>query len=183
MRLNIGKANWFLWEAIINTKGQSLIELIMVLPLFIVFWAAIVWFTQAVIISIEMMHTARHGVFWLAYNNNLTISREEETQLVRNECTEFLKHQAPSLEINRVSIEIEPGDQWHPVGPKSLVDIEGIVNLMVHLRATLKDAAGLIHFQPASIKIEYALPAPLVLRAVPGFPASIPLRGYCVCYR
>src|SRR5258708_33776842 len=38
---SVGKANWFRWGASLNTKGQSLIELIRAFPGMIAFWASL----------------------------------------------------------------------------------------------------------------------------------------------
>jgi hypothetical protein len=165
-----------------NTKGQSLIELTMLLPLMIAMWAALLWFGQAFIISIELMHTARHGVFWLAYNHS-GMAPAVEMERVEQECRSFLQREAPGIHLDQITIQIQPGDTWEPVGPQNLLDLPGVIRLVAKLRTTIKNAAGLIHFQPASVKIEYALKSPSLLRAIPGFPQSIPLRGYCVCYR
>jgi hypothetical protein len=181
---NTGGLNWYLWEDFINTKGQSLIELIMVLPIIIAFLAAVVWFAQAFIISIELMHTARHGIFWLAYNDDRSISQEQETQLIENECRNFLHSQASSLDMNRVKFPtVQPGDRWTPLGPRNLLDIPGLIDMVIHIRSHLREAVDLINFRPASIKVEYDMPTPPLLLIIPGFPPSIPLRGYCVCYR
>lgn len=166
-----------------NIRGQSLIELAMILPILIAFWVSIVWFAQVFIVSIELMHTARHGVFWLAYNEDPHMSPDEEIQRVRNECAAFLNQQAPSIDMRKVTVTVLPGDRWQPVGPKNLMDVMGLINLATHFTRFVKNAVGLINFQPASVKVEYDLAAPPLLRALPGFPQTIPLRGYCVCYR
>jgi hypothetical protein len=165
-----------------NTKGQSLIELIMVLPIFIAFWAAIAWFAHVMIISIELMHTARHGAFWLAYQSS-DMKPAQETEQVKRECLEFLTKQAPRLDRRRISLKIKPGDRWRPVGPKTLLDIDGWTKLADRLKNVVKQASGLVHFQPADVTVSYRLDAPRVLRFIPGFPTQIPLEGRCVVYR
>jgi hypothetical protein len=165
-----------------NTKGQSLIELVMILPIAVAFWAALVCFAQVVIISIELMHTARHGAFWLAYHH----APEEpaaEARRVAQECRAFLKAQAPLLDPDRIRLTIETGDRWQAVGPKTLLDIPQLVKLAVRLERTLKEAAGLVRFKPAEVTVEYKLAAPRFLRLIPGFPAVLPLRGHCAVYR
>ncbi len=162
--------------------GQTLIELIMVLPILITFWAAIVWFARVFIIKIELMHTARHGIFWLAYNHS-AMAPDQEQQAVQAECADFLHRQDPSLATGQLTITVKPGDRWHADGPTRLSQITQFFTLVSHLERLLRDTAGFIRFDPASITIDYALAAPPLLRAIPGFPSTIPLRGYCVCYR
>ena len=154
----------------------------MVLPVMIAFWAAIVWFAQAVIVSIELAHAARHGVFWMAYHD-AEYGESEEIRRVEDLCAHFLRRQAPLLDVRRVRIAVQPGDRWQPVGPRTLFDIPGLLKLAARIDETLKSAAGLTRFRPASVTVEYDLKAPRLLRAIPGFPDSIPLRGYSVCYR
>ena len=165
-----------------SRRGQSLIELIMMLPILLTFWAAIVWFARVFIIKIELMHTARHGIFWLAYNHS-TMTYDQEKQAVQAECADFLHHQDLSLAAGQLTITVKPGDTWHADGPARLSQITQIFTLVAHLERLLRDTAGFIHFDPASITIDYALEAPPLLRVIPGFPSSIPLRGFCVCYR
>src|SRR5258708_19468654 len=145
-----GKGNWFRWGESMNTKGQSLIELIVVFPVMIAFWASLVWFSQISIVSIELMHTARHGVFWLAYNNS-KMSKTDEIQAVRNECTAFLYSQAPSLDMRRITITIQPGDRWKAIGPKILL---AIPKLLMTLSGTFKKNAVLFPFHNASLPDE-----------------------------
>ncbi len=165
-----------------DPRGQSLIELIMVLPILITFWAAMVWFARIFVIKIELMHTARHGIFWLAYNHT-TMTSQQEQQAVRAECLHFLQSQDPSLAANGLTITVKPGDRWHADGPTKLTQLPQFFTLVTRLERLLKDTAGFVHFDPASITIDYALPAPPLLRVIPGFPTTIPLRGYSVCYR
>jgi hypothetical protein len=165
-----------------NTKGQSLIELIMILPILIAFWAAIAWFAQAFIISIELMHTARHGAFWLAYNS-APMDPDEEIQQVKHISTTFLASQAPGLDPNRITFTVKPGDRWRPDGPKTLFDVPGLIVLQTRLKRTFKKAAGLVYFYPADVTVRYTLGVPRVLRLMPGFPSTIPLEGRCVVYR
>jgi hypothetical protein len=169
----------------INRKGQSLIELIMVLPILIGFWAAMVWFAQAVIVSIELLNTARHGVFWLAYHDDRNLSTAQEAIVVENECRVFLRREAPALaaHMSQVLIRVQPGDRWEPVGPRSLVDVAGLIRMVTHLQDSIWLVTGLLRFQYASVEVTYSMPAPPLLQAIPGFPPTIPLRGYCVCYR
>ena len=167
-------------------RGQSLIELIMVLPLFIGFWAAMVWFAEAIVIQIELLHTARHGVFWLVYQADSTVSGKSEEGRVRQECYDFLHEQAPSIDLNKVIIDVQTGDRWKP---SSLGLIKAIPEFLIlgkgyasrkwigHLAGVDPDA------QPASLTVHYTLNAPPLLQLIPGFPPTIPLRGYCVCYR
>jgi hypothetical protein len=107
----------------------------------------------------------------------------QESRRVDQECRDFLYEQAPTLDPSKVHTHINPGDQWHPLGPKSIVDLPGIIELTMHLENALHAVSSLVSFPPASVEIIYDMPAPLLLSAIPGFPPSIPLRGYCVCYR
>ncbi len=165
-----------------NTKGQSLIELAMVLPLTIALGAAILWFAQVIGISIQLMHTARHGVFWLAYHD-ADPHRSAEIRRVESECRGFLRRRAPGVEINRVRITVQPGDPWQPMGPKNLTDIQGLIKLIPQLGKLLSDTHREFRPRPASVTVEYSLASPSLLRSIPGFPQSIPLRGHSVCYR
>src|SRR3954469_10845398 len=61
-----------------KSQGQSLIELIIILPLLISFWAALMWFANILIVKIELLHTARHGVMWLVHQSDKNTSAREE---------------------------------------------------------------------------------------------------------
>ena len=167
-----------------RSKGQSLIELILMLPVFIAFWAAMTWFAQALIISIELLHTARYGVFRLAYQTQ-PASKRIQAETVRRECLDYLQNAAPQLRGSRipVDVQVEPGDTWRAVGPESLKDVLQLISFTDNMEKEAKNSAGLVNFRPASVRVECALPAPRLLRAIPGFPAQLPLRGYCACYR
>ena len=166
-----------------SQAGQSLIELIMVLPLFLAMWAAMVWFARVLIIKIELLHAARHGIFWLAYNPDDSMTPGDEIRQVEAECKDFIRHQDPGLTISHLHLAVEPGDRWTPIGRVKLKELPQIFTLAERLRRVFKDAAGLIRFQPAKITLEYDLETPPLLRLIAGFPPTVPLRGYCVCYR
>ncbi len=169
-----------------NIKGQSLIEFILIFPLFLGFWAALVWFARVFIVEIELMHTARHGVFWLVYNQDTRVSPAREERLVEAECRSFLQRQDPSVDLNRLVMNIQTGNRWQSSGSlklsKNPFQIFSIFKELLDPRR-LKRWAGIAYPKPASVTLSYALPAPPLLRAIKGFPESIPLRAYCVCYR
>ncbi len=155
-------------------NGQSLIEFIMILPILIGFWAAMVWFAQIFIIQIELLHTARHGVFWLAYQTDRGMSSDEETRQVTAECTYFLKAQ-----FGAVNVEF---GFWKALPMFQLLENSPADKFAG--RKILKKFAGVDpNAKPASVLLTYTLDAPPVLRTIPGFPPTFPLRGYSVCYR
>jgi hypothetical protein len=169
-----------------NARGQSLIELIMVLPLFIGFWIAMILFARIFIIDIELLHTARHGVFWLAYQTSQDLSSEEEAGFVQNECADFLRAQDPSLDMDRLTIQVEAGDRWKPVkgGMAWAMLLFTTVGNNSASRAVIGKLAGVDpRAKPASVTLNYSIDTPPLFQLIPGFPPTIPLRGYCVCYR
>ncbi len=170
-----------------NIKGQSSIEYLLILPLMLGLWVAIVWFARVIIIEIELLNTARYGVLWLVYSSNNAITYKEEKQYIKAECFNFLKRQDPALNSKQITIDIDTGNKWKSSSHwkqllKDPLKIFQIVEKLSDLKF-LKSWVGFVEPKPASITITYALAAPPLLNRIPGFPPSIPLRGFCVCYR
>jgi hypothetical protein len=166
-----------------SREGQSLIELAMILPIFIAFWTAFLFFAQIFIVKIELLTTARHGIFWLAYNHDYDMTASQESQTVEQECRQFLQTQSRGIDLNRLTVNVDVGNRWEPIGPTGVGDLLQIFTLFTKFERLLKESVGLTTMRPARIRLEYKLPAPRLLRAIPGFPESLLLRGSCVCYR
>jgi hypothetical protein len=173
-----------------ENKGQSLIELIMILPLLIGFWVAMVWFAHVIILKIELLHTARHGVFWLAYQKNTDMDAGNEISFVTEECSNFIRRQDHTLDMSQLVIDVQSGDRWKPAKfgmAKAMFGSVLLGNDILSKLARRKLIEHLVgvdpHAKPASVTLTYTLETPPLLRSIPGFPATIPLRGYCVCYR
>jgi hypothetical protein len=164
----------------LNTKGQSLLEWVMILPLFLAFWAAAFWTSQYFILRLQLLLTARHGILRITTSDS---RRALSKVSIADECKRYLHSQAPRIESNRVHVRITPGDTWRPFGPRHLADIQGIPEMLKSLGTSWRSSAGLRTPVPATVTVEVDLPSPPILKAVPGFPKTLRLRGYCAGYR
>lgn len=137
-----------------KNKGQAFVELVLVLPLFIIFLVGITYFAKYFIVQIRLHQALRYAPWLRAYGYGYGVSNED----VQNEVERFLSESSPTLDAqNLVFEEVAGGRQGGA--------LEGA------FRAT-----------SVRVSLEYNMPLPRLLSAIPGFPSPWVVRARTELY-
>ena len=136
------------------SKGQSMVELVMVMPLFIIFLVGITYFAQYFIVQIRLHQALRYAPWLRTYGYGYGVSNED----VQNEIERFLEESRPKLKVqNLVYNEVAGGRRGGA--------LEGA------FRAT-----------SVRVSLEYEMPVPRLLSKIPGFPSPWLVRANSELY-
>lgn len=86
-----------------HRKGQTLLEVVIVLIILPLFISAIIRLAQVAIVRQRLLIAARHGVW-------LTSSERVKDSTVKKEILDFLSGGTPSLEKSRISVKIDKNE-------------------------------------------------------------------------
>lgn len=137
-----------------RSKGQAFVELVLVLPLFVIFLVGITYFARYFIVQIRLHQALRYAPWLRAYGYGAQVSNEE----VQDEIERFLSESSPTLDAqNLVFNEVAGGRQGGA--------LEGA------FRAT-----------SVRVHLEYEMPVPRLLSSLPGFPSPWVVRANTELY-
>lgn len=136
------------------SKGQAFVELVLVLPLFVIFLVGITYFARYFIVQIRMHQALRYAPWLRTYGYGYQVSNED----VQNEIERFLGESSPAMDANNLVFNDVAGGRRGGA-------LEGA------FRAT-----------SVRVSLEYEMPVPRLLSRIPGFPSPWVVRANTELY-
>lgn len=148
-----------------NMRGQSLVELVFIIPVFVFLISGIFWFTRTLITKQQLVTASRYGTDLILY------TRLNERQ-IRQEIRNYLCDR--DIEGRKLNINALPDDsitvsikefRLPKIGPPMDLFDGSILNELLRSAETLampENGASFVH-------VKYEIPAPAVIRSLSRF--------------